>query len=356
VARLYRPEKTDVMSEPLPDWAGGGSGEQPQTAKEEPNKMSATATKDRQIGTSKMALSGVTKGRVDQPLRVLLYGVEGIGKSSFAAGAPSPIFLGAEDGTATLDVARMPHASSWGDLLEGVNTLIDEDHEYKTLVVDTLDWAEPLCWAAVCNDAGKATIEDFGFGKGYVAAVDRWREMLAALDHLRSTKKMHIVLLAHSLVKLFKNPEGEDFDRYELKLHAKTGGLIKEWADAVLFANYETFAKKDDKTKRVRGLSTGARLIYTQRRAAYDAKNRHDLPDSLPLSWDDFYQGTRARLVAPVSDLIAAVTEVAQALDETIKGHLMKALERDKGDAVKLAALLNKANAAAAKASAKEGV
>jgi hypothetical protein len=131
--------------------------------------------------------------------------------------------------------------------------------------------------------AGVKNIEDVGFGKGYNAALDRWRDMLSRLDTLRDRRGMNVILLAHSWIKTFRNPEGDDFDRYELKLHAKTSGLIKEWSDAVLFAAYETLTATD-KSKRTRGISTGARIVHTERRAAFDAKNRFELPAELPAS------------------------------------------------------------------------
>lgn len=308
--------------------------------------QAARSSNDRQLRPSRMSLANVKRGIIDQPLRVLLYGVDGVGKSSWGAAAPSPIFLGAEDGTSTLDVARMPTPRTWDELLDGVHALAVEDHEFKTLVVDSLDWCEPLAWAHVCKRDGKLSIEDYGFGKGYVAALDLWREFLAALDELRAKRGMHVVLLAHSHVKSFKNPEGEDFDRYEPKLHAKASGLIREWADAVLFATYETFAKTDQKTKRTRGLSTGARLAHTTRTAAFDAKNRHDLPPSIPLDWEAFWAATRKRQVAPTADLVAAIEGIAAKLDEKTSSALKAAIDRDRADGKKLAALLNKAEAA----------
>lgn len=247
---------------------------------------------------NRMQLSAVTRGRVEKPMRVLLYGTEGVGKSTFGASAPSPIFLAAEDGTSHLDVARFPEPRGWRDVLDAIQTLTYEQHEYRTLVVDTLDWLEPLVWQYLVESANSPnkikSIEDFGYGKGYTAALDCWRVFMAALEQLRNKRAMAIVLLAHSQIKTFKNPEDDDYDRYELKLHLKAGGALKEWCDAVLFTRYETFAARDEKTKRVRGASTGARVVHTQRTAAWDAKNRYDLPDTLPLDWTAFMEAVAA--------------------------------------------------------------
>ncbi len=294
---------------------------------------------------SRMTLAAVSKGKRVRPVRCLLYGVEGIGKSTFAGAAPSPIFIGAEDGTDHLDVPRFPTPTSWGEVLEALKVLSTQEHSYKTLAIDTLDWLEPLCWEFICNRDGAQNIEAYGYGKGYVAALDEWRRLLAALERLREAKGMHVVLLAHSWIKPFKNPEGDDFDRHELKLHAKAGGLLKEWSDVVLFANYETFAEKDSRTKRVKGVSTGARLIYTTRTAAFDAKNRYDLPESMPLDWEEFFGAVQAHRPADPKALEAEIRRKAAEVGGDIEEKAVAYLEQHPGDAVALAKLNDKLNA-----------
>ena len=285
----------------------------------------------------RMTLKGIIKGKQPNPLRVFLFGVEGIGKSTFAAGAPHPIFLGAEDGTAHMDVERLPNPENWKDVKDGIRLLTNEAHEYQTLVIDTVDWAEPLLWQHCYERDGFHSIEDYGYGKGYTAALDEWRVFVAALEKLRAAKHTNVILLGHSWIKPFKNPTGDDFDRYEPKVHAKAGGLLKEWCDCVLFANYETFSVKDEKTKRVKGVSSGARLIYTNRTAAYDAKNRHDLPDSLPLSWDDFAEAVAAHAPADPAVLRKACEEKAKALGGDFVKQTAALLTKFWSDAAKLA-------------------
>jgi len=292
-----------------------------------------------------MSLRAVTKGKVIQPKRVVLYGVEGIGKSTFAANAPKPIFLGAEDGTGHLDVERFPMPETWADVLDAVRTLANEQHDYKTFAVDTLDWLEPLLWAHICKRDNEKSIESYGYGKGYVAALDEWRVFLSGLERMSKARGMHVILLAHSWIRPFKNPEGEDFDRYELKLNAKAAGLIKEWAGAVLFANYETFANKDEKTKRVKGVSTGARLVYTTRTAAYDAKNRDDLPESLPLGWADFAGACEEHSPAAASALKSEIERKAKAISGTTEKQALESMSRCGEDASKLAKLNDWLNA-----------
>lgn len=304
---------------------------------------------------SRMTLANVSKGRIDAPFRVLLYGVEGIGKSTFGASSPRPIFLGAEDGTGHLNVERLPKPEAWGEVFEALRTLREEQHEYQTLVVDTLDWIEPLIWRDVCVRAGAALIEEVGggYGKGYTAAVEEWRRFLAGLEQLQAARRMNVVLLAHSHIKAFKNPEGEDFDRYQIKLNDKAAGPLKEWADAVLFTKHETFANQDKK-KRVRGVSTGARLIYTERTAAFDAKNRYGLPPELPLSWADFETAAKAGKVAEPSALWAEIERKAKELGPDVERGVADTVAKAGNSTQSLAVINNRLNALLAERAAAE--
>lgn len=297
-------------------------------------------------------LQDVSRGRRQQPFRLMLAGVEGIGKSTFGADAPSPIFLGAEDGADHLDVQRLPQPRTWADVFHSVALLQNEQHDFKTLVVDTVDWLEPLCWGHVCrrdkklNSDGEPDIEEYGFGKGYNAALDEWRKLLRVLEGLRA-KGLNVVMLAHTQLRTFKNPLGDDFDRYELKLNLKAGGLLKEWVDAVLFANFETFAVKKDATskfEKAKGVSSGARYIYTERTAGYDAKNRYGLPPQLALSWREFEAAARAGQPADPKALLAEIAEKTALLDSAGQEKVKASLGRAGTDAKKLSQILNYVN------------
>jgi hypothetical protein len=306
--------------------------------------------------TVRMTLAAVTTGLVQAPYRIVLHGVDGVGKSTFGADAPSPIFLGAEDGTGHLKVARFPAPECWQDCLDAVRTLTNDEHVYKTLVVDSLDWMEPHIWQHVCDAAGVNGIEDVGggFGKGYTAAVDLWRTFLSALERLQVAKGMNVILIAHSLIKLFKNPEGDDFERYTIKLNDKAAGLCREWSKAVYFANYETFAVKE-KSKRVKGVSTGARLVYTQRTAAYDAKDRYGVPESFPLSWADFDAAAKAASPADPKALASEIDRKAKQLGGEIESFAAAYLEEHAGDASALAKLNDRLNGKLAEKREQEG-
>jgi len=291
----------------------------------------------------RMTLAAIRRGRIEAPVRTLLFGVEGIGKTTFGASAPNSIFIGAEDGAGTLDLARFPQPQSWEDIREAIRTLTKDAHGYETLVLDTIDWAEPLAWRFICNRDNKKDIEDYGYGKGYTAALDEWRVLIADLERLRAARKMQVVLLAHSWIKSFKNPEGDDFDRYEMKINAKAAGLLKEWCDVVLFANHETFAVKEG-NKRVKGVSTGARVCYTTRTAAYDAKNRFSLSEQFPLDWDEY---AAALSSGQTSDPLALAEEIRRKAAELGGDTEQKAialLGQHLGDASMLARINNKLN------------
>ena len=291
-----------------------------------------------------MTLSSLVRGKQTKPLRLLIFGVEGIGKSSFAAGAPNPIFIEVEDGTSQLDIVRFPRPESWTEVLEAIETLTKDVHNHQTLVLDSLDRAEQLLWDHICKRDGEPNIEAYGYGKGYSAALDEWRLFISALERLQRAKPMHVVLIGHSTTKTFKNPEGDDFDRYELKLHVKASGFLREWCDAVLFANYETFVQKE-KNKRVKGVDTGARLIFTQRRAAYDAKNRFALPDFLHLSWAEFESAVKAAQPADPAALASEIERKSKILGGKLEADAIAAIKRANGDATKLAQLNDWCNA-----------
>lgn len=239
-------------------------------------------------------LYAVTRGRKIRPYFILLYGPDGIGKSTFGADAPDPVFICSEDGTSSLDIARLPTPKNFSDILKMIEELKTGEHPYKTLVIDSIDWAEPLCWDDVCKEDGSTSIEkvDGGYGKGYIYALKKWQTMISALAQLR--EKMNVILISHSHVKSFNDPQQNSiYDRYELKLNAKAAALFREAVDAVLFGNYETYVK-EDKNKKTKAYGDGSRVIYTERRPAFDAKNRYSLPFQLPLSWEAFESAVKA--------------------------------------------------------------
>jgi hypothetical protein len=309
-----------------------------QLAKQQSEKPKEAATPP-PAAQKRMTLAAIKKGKIDKPIRVVMYGTEGIGKSTFASEAPNPVFVCAEDGTKALDVARYPEPKTWDEILDAIEELRTASHDYETFVLDTLDWAEPLCWSKVCRDGKKPDIEAFDYGKGYTAAVDVWRHLLGRLDALSTERNMHVVLLAHAHVRKFQNPEGADFDRYEMQLHAKSAAVIKQWCDALLFAKLEVLTHEIK--KRAKGIDSGARLIHTSKCAAFDAKNRDGLPSQIPLSWSEFFACVKSGAPAETEQLQAEIAELMAIVGDKVRTDATAAIERAGTDAKKLAQLVN---------------
>jgi hypothetical protein len=218
----------------------------------------------------------------------MVYGVEGIGKSTFGAGAPNPVYILTEDGLGSLKVDHFPLATSFQDVMDAIASLYKDNHAFETVVIDSLDWLEAIIQREIEQ---KYDAKDLAYGKGSLIAAERWREILDGLNALRNDKGMIVILVAHTTIKRFDSPEVEPYDRYQPKLQERSNAVVREWADAVLFANYKTIVKKDDvgfNQTNNRGISTGERLLFTSERPAYMAKNRYNMPESIPLSWDAF--------------------------------------------------------------------
>jgi hypothetical protein len=235
-------------------------------------------------------LKSIRKNEAIAAPRVVCYGVEGIGKSSFAAGATKPIFILTEDGLGSLKVDHFPMAQSFDDVMGAIDSLYTEKHDFETVVLDSLDWLEAIIQREI---EAKHEAKDLAYGKGALIAAEKWREILEGFNALRNDKGMAIILIAHTTIKRFDSPETEPYDRYQPKLQERSNAVVREWCDALLFANYKTIVKNADVgfNKAVaRGISTGERLLYTSEKPAYMAKNRYNLPESIPLSWNAFIE------------------------------------------------------------------
>lgn len=273
----------------------------------------------------------ITRGRKARAQKVVIYGPEGIGKSTFAAQFPEPVFIDTEGSTDNMDVARMDKPTSWAMLKNEIAFIKANSDACKTLVIDTIDWAEQLAVSYVCSQHQKNGIEDFGWGKGYTYVQEEIGRLLNSLSELVDIG-INVVLTAHAQIKKFEQPdEMGAYDRYELKLgqktSSKTAPLVKEWADMVLFANYKTFVMTtDDGKKKAQG---GERVIYTNHRPAWDAKNRHGLPDQLPFDFGSIAHifnnpvptpQTQAEMQqAPISETLNTIAEEIKQERESAK-------------------------------------
>lgn len=252
-------------------------------------------------------LASIRSGRHIAPPKILLYGVPGIGKTSFAAQAKGSVIVPTEDGVNNLDVNSFPVAKSFVEVMTNLYALLKEDHDYKAVAVDSLDWLEKLIWQHTVEQAASdkiKSIEDFGYGKGYGEALRYWMQFGDLLSMIRNQRGLPIILIAHCEIRRFDSPETEPYDRYQPKLHKSAAAYITEWCDTVLFTNYKAFTAKSDvgfnKSVR-RAVGTGERVMYTGERPAYWAKNRFNFPHELPLSWEAFTNAVAAFAATPTT-------------------------------------------------------
>ena len=230
-------------------------------------------------------LNNLQKGKRQSPPRLLIYGIEGVGKSTLAASAPDPIFIPTEDGLDRIDCDSFPLCKSFEDMMACLKTLQDEKHSYKTVVIDSLDWGEKLVFAQVCKQYGATHIEKVGggFQRGYEYALTTWCQIIDALRALREEKGMIALMIAHAKIEPYNDPESPPFDRFSPKLHKKANSLWCEWCDATLLATREFGAAKGEK-------SGGKRILRCIPSATCVAKNRYNIPEVIPLDWPSLMQ------------------------------------------------------------------
>jgi hypothetical protein len=248
------------------------------------------------MATAVLSLDSITVTDRPDPPRIVIHGVHGVGKTTFAAAAPNPVFIWTEKGKGKLRVPGFPIAKSYEDVIRAMRVLMGE-HSYRTLVIDSLDWLEPLIWQATALEYQKTNIEDFGYGKGYTYADERWKELLNALTILSERRGMTVVCIAHTEIKRYDAPDTEPYDRYCIKLHKRAAALVDEWADVVGFARWEVHTEQTDvgfNKKVTRGIGTGERRLALEERPAFEAKNRYGLPAEIALDWSALREQLRA--------------------------------------------------------------
>lgn len=232
-------------------------------------------------------LSRVSTGAIERPISMVVHGAPGCGKSTFAAGAPDPFFIDCDNRTAHLDVRRLK-PESWEEILEVFRLVAKGDLKCSTLVVDTLDHAEILMHRDLCKAHNVQTIEEVGggYGKGYVAALGEWRKFGVAMDAIRA-RGVGLVLLAHSQVKVFQNPSGENYERFELKLDKRAHNFLRERVDGVGYASFDTQIVKT-KDQKAKAKSSGRATLSFAPSAAVETKRFSKFPEQCALSWAAF--------------------------------------------------------------------
>lgn len=241
-----------------------------------------------------ISLNSLVRKAVIKPPRIIVHGPRGVGKTTLLASLPAPVLIQIEDGLGQIDIPHFPLATSFQDVVEAFGAAVDAG-EFKTVIADSADHLEPLIWAEACRRNGWSSIEDPGFGKGYIEADKVWAEFMSYVDSARNDAGIVFAMTAHSQVRTFQDPEGAAYDRYEMKLHKRANAYLQERADIILFANFDAATrevKQGPAGKRTLGVGGQTRTLYAEHRAAFDAKNRFDLPPKVvlqkPFDWGPY--------------------------------------------------------------------
>lgn len=279
----------------------------------------------------------ITKGKVKRAVRTVLYGVAGVGKSTFASNIPDALFIDTESGTDSMDVARLPKPESWSDLQEELDFVLKEK-PCSTLVVDTIDRIENLLIQDTVKQNGKQSIEDYGYGKGYVMIQERWqKEFLFRLDKIIAAG-INVVLVAHSISRKVETPEESAYDHWELNLSRKVAPVTRDWTDMMLFCNYDlniVDTSNGNGIEKRKAVGNIKRKIFCNQKPQFDAKNRFGLADSYDLSFEPFrriFEGKVERqdekvlldLNAEVNGIVEDVNDFKDSLQESLVKELDK--------------------------------
>lgn len=253
----------------------------------------------------------ISSGKIAMPLKTILYGPEGIGKSTFAAKWPKPLFVDVEHGSYQLDVDRVT-PKSYAELMAIVAELTRDVKGYQTIVFDTADWMEKMLCEQICMADKRPSIESWEWGKGWLKVAELWKRTLDQIDALRKAQSVNILFTAHSCIRHVDPPDASGYDRYELKLYKNSNGILKEWADMILFANYEIF-KVESKSGKDKATG-GQRVMFAEHDPAFDAKNRFGLPARMKFDYAEiakivFRRGTVMQETPPAPVKPAAEPE-----------------------------------------------
>jgi len=277
------------------------------------------------------------KKTIEAPPITLIHGEPGIGKSTFAAAAPGVVFICCEQGTNNIPVQRIRLEDESGErdpkTFDEVMFVLDSliagvksgNKDVKNIAIDTVDALEKIIHDHICQRSNKRSVADFNYGKGFDLTVDAMRMVLARLSTLRDLG-CGIILISHTKIETFNNPDGQNFDYSEIKSHKKIAGLLVEWSDNVLFARREQYALEEG--GKVRGVGTGARFIHTQKTPTYVAKNRYDLPEKMALFWPDFEHAIKNHKPADPEELMKHAKELISQLDDETQKTAKEALSK----------------------------
>jgi hypothetical protein len=289
------------------------------------NTTTTCSSKERIHDMAKLTADMIETTGNDETVSVIVHSLGGVGKTTFAADAPGNIFLDVENSTREIKGAKkfpVPEIWTWGYILECVDWLHDSQHSFRTLSFDTVDVMEPMAWTELLRTKptianGKSvinckSIEDYPFNGGKSMVLDVWRALLSKLDRLRRDKKMSIIMLSHSAPRMVDNPHGDNYEMADLKVDKHLAGALCDWADSVLYAQKVFAVSKDNKFAKGKAIGDGSRVMHSDGSPAFRAKNRYALPQTMALSWEEFYKHARGEMVADPADIARRIHSVFQ--------------------------------------------
>lgn len=282
---------------------------------------------------SRMSLDSITGGVVVEPLRTIVYAEEGVGKSTFAAGAEAPVFLDVEGGSKHIDVQRFPVPETADEIFEAIDNLFG-DQQHKTLVIDTLDKVQQRFYEDICKKGGKTSISEFDYGKGTAMSLEYWERLITKLDSLRDQKGMDIIMLCHAVNKTIKNPTGLDHNKIVPALYEKAWTKLKGWCDVVGFAHKEVFFTEEGKgfSKTVKSAESGRRLLGFEGGRGFEGKTRWDLPQTVDMPKDEAYgpfiRAIRTAQEAKTKDYTTLIADELAALTEEKREEVAPKVEQ----------------------------
>jgi hypothetical protein len=298
--------------------------------------------------------AAIKKGQSMNPPRIAMIGVEGIGKSTAGSEMENPIFLCAENGLVGPQFAKTEsyRPATWLDVLDFIDFLINEAHEFKSLVIDTLDWLESILFAYVCKRDNKVDIDDYGYGKGLATVAPLEFNRLIAKLEILNANGVAIMFLCHSTIKGYVNPSGDDYNRFEPKVSKQLAGIVKEWVDAVLFAQFETFTEKAGRLSKAKAFGGQRRVVYTEHSAAWDAKNRYGLPNEMELDMPSIMEAIKSGNGASgesVESLTKEILDLSTLVIDEIRLKIEADVAKAGADAAALGRILNKTRSSVTK-------
>jgi hypothetical protein len=307
-------------------------------------------------------LLSLRPSKLKEPLRMIVSGVEGVGKTTFAAGAPDPIWIDANAGSGKVNVARYPFSDDpkrghvparYEQILDAIKDLTTSDHKFKTVVFDAVDDIEKMLHKFIVDrDKPKSKeklpgINSYGYGKGSQIALDEWRVFFLLIEELQRAKDMNVLFLSHVTNRKYKNPGGEDFGRTVMRIDDLASEFLRGRCDVVAYAYFEESVSTMFSDDRARGVDTGRRMMRFRRTAIVDAKSRYAIPDQIELTPPDPYGVFAGHLDAAetmsADQVLAQIeTELARIGDADYTAAAHGYVKESKGDVERLKLILGK--------------